>query len=118
MSELDTQWLLKVVEEADEIALGLVTRDEVIRALDDLTPRLRRVLIMRFGLLDDRPHTLEEVGRELGVTRERIRQLEREALQKLRLSDRLPTLSESPNGPDGPDGCGLCRGGDAAQNRP
>ena len=84
----------------DEIALGLVTRDEVIRALDDLTPRLRRVLIMRFGLLDDRPHTLEEVGRELGVTRERIRQLEREALQKLRLSDRLPTLAESPNGPD------------------
>ncbi len=78
----------------DEMAIRLVTRQNVVDAMQDLPPRLRLVLTLRFGFLDDRPRTLEEVGRELGVTRERVRQLERQALDRLRSSGRLPTLAE------------------------
>jgi RNA polymerase primary sigma factor len=49
-----------------------------------LTPREQKILRMRFGLEDGRSHTLEEVGQEFGVTRERIRQIEAKALAKLR----------------------------------
>lgn len=77
----------------DEMAIRMVTRQNVLDAMDELPPRLRLVLTLRFGFYDDRPRTLEEVGMELGVTRERVRQLERQALDKLRLSKRLPTLS-------------------------
>ena len=52
--------------------------------LSSLTPRERRVLELRFGLEDGRSRTLEEVGREFSVTRERIRQIEAKALRKLR----------------------------------
>ena len=51
-----------------------------------LTPRERRIIELRFGLRDGEPHTLEYVGQLLGVTRERIRQLEAKALNKLRRS--------------------------------
>lgn len=78
----------------DEIAIRMVTRQNVLDAMQDLPPRLRLVLTLRFGFLDDRPRTLEEVGQELGVTRERVRQLERQALDRLRGSGRLPTLAE------------------------
>ena len=78
----------------DEMAIRMVTRQNVVDAMQDLPPRLRLVLTLRFGFLDDRPRTLEEVGRELGVTRERVRQLERQALDRLRSSGRLPTLGE------------------------
>ena len=78
----------------DEMAIRMVTRQNVLDAMQDLPPRLRLVLTLRFGFLDDRPRTLEEVGRELGVTRERVRQLERQALDRLRSSGRLPTLAE------------------------
>ena len=74
----------------DELAIRMLTREEVVSALDDLAPRLRLLLALRFGFFDDRPRTLEEVGRELGITRERVRQLERQALNRLRLSERLP----------------------------
>ena len=79
----------------DEIAIRMLTREDVIDALEELPPRLRLVLALRFGFLDDRPRTLEEVGQELGVTRERIRQLERQALDRLRFSDRLPSLKDT-----------------------
>ena len=79
----------------DEIAIRMVTRDDVVQALEDLTPRLRVLLALRFGFFDDRPRTLEEVGQELGVTRERIRQLERQALTRLRQSKRLLSLHSS-----------------------
>jgi len=56
----------------------------VAEALDGLTPREQRILRMRFGIGGAGDHTLEEVGKEFGVTRERIRQIEAKALEKLR----------------------------------
>jgi RNA polymerase primary sigma factor len=57
---------------------------ELAGALDQLNPRMRRVLALRFGLDGESPQTLEEVGGELGITRERVRQLETRALRELR----------------------------------
>jgi len=67
-----------------EVALQQLLHEQVENALEELTDRERQVLEMRFGLLDGRAHTLEEVGSALGVTRERIRQIESKALRKLR----------------------------------
>jgi RNA polymerase primary sigma factor len=58
---------------------------ELAGALDQLNPRMRRVVTLRFGLDGEPPQTLEEVGRQLGITRERVRQLETRALRELRL---------------------------------
>jgi len=68
----------------EETASQSLLKDEVRRVLDCLSPKERRVLELRFGLLDQRPRTLEEVGREFQLTRERIRQIEIQALRKLR----------------------------------
>ena len=57
---------------------------ELVRALDSLNPRMRKVLALRFGLDGEKPQTLEEVGSGLGITRERVRQLESRALRELR----------------------------------
>ena len=78
----------------DELAIRMLTRENVVQVLGELPPRLRLVLALRFGFFDDRPRTLEEVGQELGVTRERIRQLERQAIEQLRRSEHLPSLDE------------------------
>jgi RNA polymerase primary sigma factor len=59
-------------------------KEQMQDILDSLSDRERKVLEMRFGLLDGQGHTLEEVGQEFGVTRERIRQIEAKALRKLR----------------------------------
>jgi RNA polymerase primary sigma factor len=59
---------------------------ELAGALEQLNPRMRRVLSLRFGLDGEPPHTLEEVGTQLGITRERVRQLETRALRELRLA--------------------------------
>jgi RNA polymerase primary sigma factor len=59
-------------------------RDKVEEVLNTLTPREARILRLRFGFQDGRSHTLEEVGRKFGLTRERIRQLEHRALRRLR----------------------------------
>jgi RNA polymerase primary sigma factor len=67
-----------------ELATRQLLREAIDRALNQLTDRERRVLELRFGLEDGRARTLEEVGREIGVTRERVRQIEGEALRKLR----------------------------------
>ncbi len=66
--------------------------DTVHRALEGLEPREARVLALRFGLAEGRPHTLDEIGRDVGLTRERIRQIEKEALAKLREPDRPDSL--------------------------
>ena len=62
--------------------------------LASLTPRERKVLELRFGLEDGRSRTLEEVGREFHVTRERIRQIEAKALRKLRHPSRSKKLKD------------------------
>jgi len=67
-------------------------RDEVETLLTSLPPREARVLQLRFGLLDGQTHTLKEVGEKFGVTRERIRQIETEALDRLRTPDRAGRL--------------------------
>ena len=59
-------------------------REEVRRVLNNLTQRERQVIELRFGLVDDHDHTLEEVGKRLKVTRERVRQIEERAIRKLR----------------------------------
>jgi RNA polymerase primary sigma factor len=69
-------------------------REQVHDILDTLSDRERRVLQLRFGLEDGRSRTLEEVGREFGVTRERIRQIEAKALRKLRHPSRSAKLRD------------------------
>jgi len=69
-------------------------KEQVSEVLDTLSPRERRVLQLRFGLEDGRSRTLEEVGREFSVTRERIRQIEAKALRKLRHPSRSKKLKD------------------------
>lgn len=76
------------VQESSERILGEQVRD----ILDDLSPKERKILEMRHGLLDGIYHTLEEVGKEFGVTRERIRQIEAKALEKIRTHDKSRRL--------------------------
>ncbi len=68
----------------DEAALKTITNEDIDGVLKTLTPREEAVIRLRFGLQDGRCHTLEEVGTEFNVTRERIRQIEAKALRKLR----------------------------------
>ena len=76
----------------EDAASYAVLQDQISRLLDTLTAREQRVLILRFGLKDGRSRTLEEVGREFNVTRERIRQIEAKALRKLRHPSRARML--------------------------
>lgn len=69
-------------------------REQIDAVLDELTPREKRVLQLRFGLKDGRARTLEEVGKEFNVTRERIRQIEAKALRKLRHPSRSRKLRD------------------------
>jgi RNA polymerase primary sigma factor len=71
----------------EEEASRQLLRERVRSALDILTPRERTVIELRFGIKDGRPRTLDIVGNELGVTRERARQIEAQALEKLRRSN-------------------------------
>ena len=68
----------------DDAALKTITNEDIDSVLHTLTPREEAVIRLRFGLKDGRCHTLEEVGTEFNVTRERIRQIEAKALRKLR----------------------------------
>ena len=68
----------------DDAALKTITNEDIDSVLKTLTPREESVIRLRFGLKDGRCHTLEEVGTEFNVTRERIRQIEAKALRKLR----------------------------------
>ncbi|MEF3272819.1 MAG: RNA polymerase sigma factor RpoD [Chloroflexus sp.] len=70
--------------DADDAAASGMLRQQIVAALNQLSERERRVLELRYGLLDGQPRTLEEVGKAFGVTRERVRQIEVKALRKLR----------------------------------
>ena len=69
-------------------------REQLMEVLNTLTPREKKVLTLRFGLEDGRQRTLEEVGQEFNVTRERIRQIEAKALRKLRNPNRSKKLKD------------------------
>ncbi|MFA6973279.1 MAG: RNA polymerase sigma factor RpoD [Parcubacteria group bacterium] len=69
-------------------------KDHIAEVLDSLTPREQKILKIRFGLEDGVVHTLEEVGQEFGVTRERIRQIEAKALEKIRDHDTIKKLRD------------------------
>ena len=77
-----------------EEASYTLLREQLEDVLSTLTPREEQVLRMRFGLRDGKPHTLEEVGKEFDVTRERIRQIESKALRKLRHPSRSKKLRD------------------------
>ena len=77
-----------------EEASYTLLREQLEEVLSTLTPREEQVLRMRFGLMDGKPHTLEEVGKEFDVTRERIRQIESKALRKLRHPSRSKKLRD------------------------
>ncbi len=77
-----------------EKAEAKMLREQLLQVLDTLTPRENEVLLMRYGLRDGRPKTLEEVGKEFNVTRERIRQIEAKALRKLRHPNRTKKLKD------------------------
>ena len=78
----------------DEASTNL-RRVDILRALDALPDRERRVIELRFGLLGEQPRTLEEVGRAFGVTRERIRQIENNTLKKLEALPEAQALRDS-----------------------
>ncbi len=81
-----------------EFTSKVMLKRELDTVLETLTDREEKVLRMRFGLLDGRSRTLEEVGREFGVTRERIRQIEAKALRKLRHPSRSKKLKDFMSG--------------------
>jgi RNA polymerase primary sigma factor len=87
------------IEDADavvpiEAAAFIMLQDQLDRVLCELSEREQRIIQLRFGLTDGHPRTLEEVGREFGVTRERIRQIESKTLAKLRHPSRALLLRE------------------------
>src|SRR5580698_7960549 len=87
------------IEDADavvpmEAAAFIMMQDQLEQVLDNLSIREQRIIQLRFGLTDGHPRTLEEVGREFGVTRERIRQIESKTLAKLRHPSRAQMLRE------------------------
>ena len=79
---------------ATDTVTSAMLKEQIARVLDTLTPREEKVLRLRYGIDDGRPRTLEEVGKEFNVTRERIRQIEAKALRKLRHPSRSKRLRD------------------------
>jgi RNA polymerase primary sigma factor len=77
-----------------EAASRALLRRDMALALEELTEREQRVLSLRYGLADGRHRTLEEVGKAIGMTRERARQIEAEAMRRLRTSERWRHLRD------------------------
>ncbi len=78
----------------DRVAALRLLKDHVTEIISQLTPREQKILEMRFGLTDGVAHTLEEVGQEFGVTRERIRQIEAKALEKIQQNLQMKKLKD------------------------
>ena len=84
----------KEVESPNEYTTKSLLKDELAEVMSELTDREEKVLRLRYGLDDNHPRTLEEVGKEFGVTRERIRQIEAKAIKKLRHPNRARKLGD------------------------
>ena len=80
--------------EPSEAASFSLLKEQLMEVLDTLTPREKKVLELRFGIVDGRTRTLEEVGKEFNVTRERIRQIENKAIRKLRHPSRAKKIKD------------------------
>ncbi|MEK7453146.1 MAG: sigma-70 family RNA polymerase sigma factor [Patescibacteria group bacterium] len=98
-NDSDESTLGEFIEDDKEISPSQATarsllKDQLKDIMSDLSPREQKILGMRFGLEDGVTHTLEEVGQEFGVTRERIRQIEAKSLEKIRNNDKLKKLEE------------------------
>ena len=83
----------KATTPSDSVAFTML-KEQLLSVLDTLTPREEKVLRLRYGIDDGKPRTLEEVGKEFNVTRERIRQIEAKALRKLRHPSRSKKLKD------------------------
>ena len=83
----------KTTTPSDSVAFTML-KEQLLGVLDTLTPREEKVLRLRYGIDDGKPRTLEEVGKEFNVTRERIRQIEAKALRKLRHPSRSKKLKD------------------------
>lgn len=99
VGEEDESHLVDFVEDKQNVSPNEYTtkslsKDALLNVLNELSQRESRVLHLRYGLDDNRPRTLEEVGKEFAVTRERIRQIESKALKKLRSPTRLKKLGD------------------------
>jgi len=99
VGEEDDSSLGDFIEDAEAVvppdaATFLLLREQIAEVLDALTERERKVVELRFGMVDGEPRTLEEVGNAFGVTRERIRQIESKTLSKLRQPARSQRLRD------------------------
>ena len=102
IGEEDDSHLIDFIEDKDnespvDYTTKKLLKEELDSILKDLTDREERVLRLRYGLDDNRPRTLEEVGKEFGVTRERIRQIEAKAIKKLKHPTRRKKLGDYRN---------------------
>jgi len=82
------------IAEPTENAYAIMLKEQLLSVIDSLTPREQKVIRLRYGIDDAKPRTLEEVGREFRVTRERIRQIEAKALRKMRNPNRTRRLRD------------------------
>ena len=82
------------IAEPTENAYSIMLKEQLLSVIDSLTPREQKVIRLRYGIDDAKPRTLEEVGREFKVTRERIRQIEAKALRKMRNPNRTRKLKD------------------------
>ena len=99
IGEEDDSHLGDFVEDKESVSPTEYTTQSMIRSalydvMSDLTDREEKVLRLRYGIGDGKPRTLEEVGKEFGVTRERIRQIEAKAIRKLRHPTRQKKLDD------------------------